>query len=268
MGTELSGFIKRVEGTRKKLNSVKARQVQSDVFRNEMRKIVEDYFNTIRPSIISDEEINPQIGIIDGEMQSLIEQCHKKGTTLGYKKLLSQIRNSLIIIDTQLIAFPLGTTNSKNPNSLDQQIIGTLEKILPSAALSYKQAIMDLQTDYRFSWRGPATDLRESVRETLDHLAPDVDVVGMTGYKQLKDTNGPTMKQKVRYILMKRGITKTQSETSENATESIEEGLGKFVRSVYTRSSISTHTPTEKDEVIRIRNFVRATLCELLEIKN
>ena len=55
-------------------------------------------------------------------------------------------------------------------------IIGTLTSLLPSSARSYEQAIRDLQSADRLSWRGPATDLRESLRETLDHLAPDADV--------------------------------------------------------------------------------------------
>lgn len=141
-------------------------------------------------------------------------------------------------------------------------------KILPSAASSYRQAIVDLREEKRYSWRGPATDFREALRETLDYLAPDNLVIAMPGYKPEKDTNGPTMKQKVRFILTRRGVSKAQSATSENATESIENMVGAFVRSVYTRSSISTHTPTEKTEVVRVKNFVRATLCELLEIQS
>lgn len=44
--------------------------------------------------------------------------------------------------------------------------------------------------------------------------------------------------------------------------------VGAFVRSVYTRSATSTHTSTDRDEVIRIRDFVRVALGELLEIRD
>jgi hypothetical protein len=58
------------------------------------------------------------------------------------------------------------------------------------------------------SWRGPATDFRESLRETLDHLAPDSAVKAEPGFKLEQNTSGPTMKQKVRFILKKRGVSK------------------------------------------------------------
>ena len=40
-----------------------------------------------------------------------------------------------------------------------------------------------------------------------------------------------------------------------------------FVRYVYSRSSISTHTPAGKKEVLRIRDWVRVVLAELLELR-
>jgi hypothetical protein len=147
------------------------------------------------------------------------------------------------------------------------RIVTTLRALLPSAALSYEQALIDLDQPERLSWRGPATDLREALRETLDHLAPDTDVKGSAGYKQEADTRGPTMKQKVRYILKNRGVSKMLAAPAEDATVSIDEAIGNFVRSVYTRSSVSTHTPTDKNEVLRILDFVRVVLCELLEVR-
>jgi hypothetical protein len=184
-----------------------------------------------------------------------------------YKTLLSNTRKGLIKLDARIVATPSTTGSQPQSNGLDNQIIETLEQIVPSAALSYRQALIDLESDTRFSWRGPATDLRETLRETLDYLAPDADVIAMPGYKQTPDTNGPTMKQKVRFIMKNRGAAKALSAPAETATESIESAVGSFVRSVYTRSSVSTHTPTDKNEVIRIREFVRVVLSELLEIR-
>ena len=57
-------------------------------------------------------------------------------------------------------------------------------------------------------------------------------------------------------------------EATEAAIDSVESAVGTFVRSVYTRSSVSTHTATGRDEVIGVRDFVRVALCELLEIRN
>lgn len=264
----LLDFIKRIEAIKRKLNKITSPQLHSDKLRSEIRSIVEDYFKIIRPVIILDSEVNDDIATADEHLQKLLELCHKKGSVKTYNKLLSIIRDSIITVDSRLISADKKTTKPLNQNIIDVQIIDTLERVLPSASLSYKQAIDDLKLDSRSSWRGPATDLREALRETLDHLAPDNDVKSMAGYTQNKDTNGPTMKQKVRFILTKRGISKTQSEPAENASESVESIVGSFVRSVYSRSSVSTHTPTNKNEVIRIRDFVRVVLCELLEIQS
>ncbi len=265
----LPEFIKRIEAVKKKLNKVTSTQLKSAPIKSEIRGIVEDYFNSVRPTIIQDSEVNSEIGVIDESSQSLLELCHKNGSVKSYVTLLNKMRGSLITADSRLISREKPVVvSSPTVNQVDIQIIDTLQRIIPSAALSYRQAIDDLSATSRHSWRGPATDLREALRETLDYLAPDEDVKSMTGYVQNKDTNGPTMKQKVRFILTKRGVSKAQSEPTENASETIESIVGTFVRSVYTRSSVSTHTPTNKTEVIRIRDFVRVVLCELLEIQS
>jgi hypothetical protein len=139
-------------------------------------------------------------------------------------------------------------------------------EICPDAAASYTQALRDLVGSDRTSWRGPATDLRETLRETLDKLAPDAEVERMEGYKREANTHGPTMRQKVRYILKSRGMKSGQLAHPEAVVQGIEELVGGVTRSVYTRSSVSTHTATTRDEVVRVHAWVRLTLCELLEI--
>src|SRR6266567_1527624 len=99
---------------------------------------------------------------------------------------------------------------------------------------------------------------REALRETLDHLAPDNDVVSEKGCKLESGLPKPTMKQKVCFILRKRGIKKAALDNPAQAAQAVEDTVGGFVRSVYTRSSVSTHTPIDKREVLRIRDWVRA----------
>lgn len=267
MPSTLAEFVLRLEQSRKDLNSVNSPQLNSQKRRNDLRDLVEFYFNTIRPSLIEASEQDPDVNDVDELMQELLVLCHKRGSVKRYQTLLSKARKGLITLDARIVAAPRETNSSIESNGLDALILTTLDQIVPSAALSYRQALADLGAESRFSWRGPATDLREALRETLDYLAPDADVTAMTGYKQVPDTNGPTMKQKVRFILKNRGISKALGAPAETATEAIESAVGSFVRSVYTRSSVSTHTPTDKNEVLRIRDFVRVVLCELLEIQ-
>ncbi len=148
----------------------------------------------------------------------------------------------------------------------DRLIIETLREICPTAAGAYSQALADLSAERRESWRGPATDLREALREALDVLAPDPEVTKDPGFRLEKDAHRPTMKQKVRFILKKREIPHGAMAAPENAVQGVEDILGGITRSVYNRSSLSTHTPTDKNEVVRVHAWVRLVFCDLLEI--
>lgn len=158
------------------------------------------------------------------------------------------------------------TKSAGRHTATDQLIIETLRDICPSAAAAYSQALMDLGAEKRESWRGPATDLREALRETLDVLAPDNEITIEPGFKLEKDAHRPTMKQKVRYILKKRETPHGAMAAPESAVQGIEEILGGITRSVYNRTSISTHTATDKKEVVRVHAWVRLVMCDLLEV--
>lgn len=95
----------------------------------------------------------------------------------------------------------------------------------------------------------------------------DHEVRKQPGFKLDSNTSGPTMKQKVRHLLSSRGVSRTLAETPERAADAVDEVVGAFVRSVYSRSSLSTHTPTDRDEVLRVRDWVRVVMCELLQIR-
>lgn len=266
MAQVLRIYIQELEKARKELNKVKGQQLQSQTQRDDLRLLVEKYFGAVRPSIVSDEEQDEAIKQVDDDMQELLLLCHKRGSVKIYRQLLINAKAGLIAADARVVSSTILATNKQSLDAVDKQIVDTLQSIVPAAALSYQQAMSDLQGDSRLSWRGPATDLREALRETLDYLAPDEDAKAMPGYKQEPSTNGPTMKQKVRFVLKNRGASKAVSGPAESAIDGVEESLGTFVRSVYTRTSVSTHTPTDKSEVLRVRDFVRIVLVELLEI--
>lgn len=268
MATHVSGLIIELEKRRKELVALSVKQLNSQSKRDQLRSIAEIYFHDIRPAIESDPRQIDRMKEVDLVMQSLVELCHRRGAVGGYLELLRKAKKHLITLDTELVTT---TGSSSEPSEvtgpIDRKILITLRALLPSAAVSYEQALIDLASKDRVSWRGPATDLREALRETLDHLAPDRDVEASQGYKHEQNAQRPTMKQKVRYILRSRGISKNIATSSEDAADSIESMIGQFVRSVYNRSSISTHTPTERQEVMRVLDFVRVVMCELLEIE-
>lgn len=267
MSAHVTSFIQELEKQRKVLKGISGKQIHSTKIRGELRALAERYFSDIRPTLVHPSGEDEHIAAVNSAMQSLIELCHKKGAVTSYASILRKAKSHLIHLDSALASSSPVLAGHQEKLPVDSRIITTLRALVPSAALSYEQALDDLARPERLSWRGPATDLREALRETLDRLAPDKEVTATPGYKPEPDARGPTMKQKVRYILRSRQTSKSISATTEDATRSVDEALGTFVRSVYTRSSVSAHTPTDKDEVLRILDLVRVVLSELLEVR-
>jgi len=263
----LRDFIVYIEDVRKTIVKGNSVQVNSQKEKKSLQQLVDSYFRDVRPSIVSHSSSSEFIMEIDAEMQDLLVYSHKRTNRSLIKKKLSGVKKKLIKLEAYSAVLRGVGSSTESANLIDRRIIEILQPLVPSAASSYEQALIDLDGPDRKSWRRPATDLREALRETLDHLAPDKDVTSQPGFKLEPDAKGPTMKQKTRFILVNRGLSKTLSETPEKAVDSIETAIGSFVRSVYRRSSVSTHTPTVRDEVLRVRDWVRIVLCELLEIR-
>lgn len=152
-------------------------------------------------------------------------------------------------------------TGTASQNDDDRQIISRLEAVVPSAALSYDQAIRDLGDDDRVSFRGPALELREALREVLDHLAPDDEVTRVAGYKRETDRDGPTMKQKVRFIMKTR---KSSNAAPEEAVTAFNESIAGLTRAVYDLGTKATHVAGERRAVVQLRRYVVAILHDIL----
>jgi len=257
-------LMARVHSLDKDVRPLKGKQVFKAAIRQDAKEIVDAYFREHREPLVVSGPGN--VSDIDAVMHRLLETAQRHSTAATYRSTLKELDGQLHQAERQ--ALLVGSSSRIDHHEpVDQLILATLSGLLPSAARSYEQALSDLKAANRLSWRGPATDLREALRETLDHLAPDDEVTKTHGFKLEKDTTGPTMKQKVRHILGKRGADKSAMQSPEAATQAVDEIVGTFVRGVYTRSSISTHTPTDRMEILRIRDWVRVALCELLEVR-
>jgi hypothetical protein len=98
-------------------------------------------------------------------------------------------------------------------------------------------------------------------------LASDEAVKSQPGFQLEKDTKGPTMKQKAVFILKSRKTLSKQIKPFADAIDIVDEIIGKFVRSVYERSSVATHSHVSRDEVLTIKSYVELALSELLEVR-
>ncbi len=148
----------------------------------------------------------------------------------------------------------------------ERTILETLNAMLPASAASYEQALRDITQGGRASWRGTATELRETLRDVMDHLAPDESVRTTPGFKLEADQIGPTQKQKVRYILRARRSSSAALAVAEASLDTVEEAVAVLARSTYRRSSASTHAGTTGTEIRNLKRYVDALLAELLEI--
>jgi len=256
-----------VTSLRGRLKKLKSKQVSSAPLLNSVKETVDFYFRQVREKIVDKSSVQEIVSKCDSHFQDLLSFTHKSSSTNKYKTALNKTKTELIKLEQVALVGQPNKNNNDNIEDIDKRIINTLNGFIPSSALSYKQAILDLQFDSRLSWRGPATDLRESLRECLDYLAPDKEVEEQPGFKLENDRSGPTMKQKVQYILKKRKLSDSQIKPAKSAISLIDELFGGFVRLVYNRASVSTHSPTDKNEVKKIKEYVKLVFLEVLELE-
>ena len=147
----------------------------------------------------------------------------------------------------------------------ERSVLGALTQNLPGSARGYAQVLREIDVN-RVSWRGTAAELREVLREVIDHLAPDDRVMASPGFQVVKGQLRPTQTQKVRFVLRARRSSSKSIAVAEGSLRIVDEAVASFARMTSTRSSMSTHTATDANEVRYLKRYVDALLAELLEI--
>lgn len=259
------GLIEAVDAARKAVRGVKGTQIFSRAVKAAIGVLASDYFSTFRPAVAAAGASAEELATADRLFRDLHVLSHKNPTKKRVVDVCKDARRALVALEggrLQRSNEPAGARISRS----DELILASLREVCPSASAAYEQALRDLQGSERTSWRGPATDMRESLRETLDALAPDADVEKMPGYKLEENARRPTMRQKARYILKNRELADNQASLSATAVENVEEAVSAITRSVYVRSNVSTHSPTSRDEVARLHGWVRLVMCDLLSL--
>ena len=97
-------------------------------------------------------------------------------------------------------------------------------------------------------------------------MAPDKDVMGSPGFQLDKNRPGPTMKQKVRYIIKKRGDGKTKASSPEDSVSAVDAVIGDLTRSAYDLGSLATHVASERRQVTQVKRYIEAVLHDMLQI--
>ena len=246
-----------------RVNKNTSRTIGSASLKDETKHVAQMYFGGVRRGL-------QQLGLTDLVEQlsiafeALIVLSEGRNLTSSYKKHTKAIRRLIPKVTSQ-VAMQSGPVSVVSSSENDQKILKTLSDFIPSAALSYQQAIVDMAEGSRLSFRGPAHELRESLREVLDHLAPSEDME-KGGVKIEKDQKKYTMKQKVRFIFKARERSMIESAVPENAANTIDELIASMTRSTYDRGSLSAHQERGKKACDQLKRYVDVVLHDLLEI--
>ena len=255
-------LLQSVDSLRIRIGKIKTRDVNSSATRSLCKDIVQRYFRLVRHELISD---GIDLSDLDGSMQDLMQLTSGRNRRTSYLLVLRRIeKGSRTLSAERELRIGEAAFAKKNPPSDLQPnnaaVLDTLRKLVPVAALSYEQALLDLHDGVRVSYRGTATELRETLREVLDHLAPNETVMSSPGFRLEQGQMRPTMKQKARFILKARGL-------QENERRAIEDSVSTITRSIYERASASVHTPATKREVSQLKEYIDAVLGDILEVR-
>jgi hypothetical protein len=229
------------------------------------------YFNDVRPIVLTANVNADHVSAHDELWQQLVQLAHGNNARRTYLRTIHALRKQLSGFSVAALAAPplAQRAHSAGSQSLSREetlILETLQSLVPSAAASYRQGLTDLLNPDRLSYRGTAAEFRESLRETLDQLAPDADVERQDWYRPEQGQTSPTMKQKTAHILISRERNKTQRGSAEKMLGLIEELSGEVMRAVYNRAALATHVHQSRAEVQRTKRYVDTMLFDLLEI--
>jgi methyl-accepting chemotaxis protein len=266
----ISDIISSLEAMYQMLRRGRAINVNDQSAKNQAIALAQQYFSRARP-IIAGAVVDPEsLRDHDELWQQLVRLAHGNNARKSYTKTIARLRKQLAEFNVHaLTSGVINTQQSESQTQISREedlVVKTLERLLPSAAASYRQALNDLKQPDRLSYRGTANEFREALRETIDHLAPDAQVIKQDGFKFEDDKRKPTTKQKVRYLLSSRGRNKTQRETVEKFTILVEELTGEVSRAVYNHASLASHVQQSKNEVQKLKRYLDTVLFDLLEI--
>jgi hypothetical protein len=265
---EWEAHWQRVESFAAALSRYAAQNVNAAGLRDQGRDLVQGYFRELKPALQRRGVTDATIGPLEEDLRRLMGLTSGRNSKTSYRNSVRDIRSRRREIETGL-EFLIGAESPSTaapPAAIEAAILETLEGMIPSAGASYKQVLLDLQHKGRVSNRGTAAELREVLREVLDTLAPDDAVAAGPGFKLEPQRKGPTMAQKVRFILRARDAPEPARETAENAAAIVDQSIATLGRSVYTRGAMSVHTARTLQEVRNFKMYADAVLGELLEI--
>lgn len=264
---EWDAHWRRVDSFSNALSRYAAQNVNAVGLRRQAREIGRKYFQELAPVLQRRGVTELSLTALQNDLKRLMALASGRNSKASYRNVIRDIRGRRAVIETGLeFLIGEGSPAVPLPAGTENAILRTLEGMIPSAGASYQQVLLDLQLKDRVSHRGTTAELREVVREVLDTLAPDEAVASAPGFKLEPKRTGPTMAQKVKFILKARKASDPVRETAENAAAIVDDSIALLGRSVYTRGAMSVHNARTLQELRTFKGYADALLGDLLEI--
>ena len=153
--------------------------------------------------------------------------CHASGASGTAINLVAWYRQQVQEKGRNFGRSPLTGSALTELGPVENLLIEALEGQVPSAALSYRQAVLDLNDENRLSFRGVANELRSVVWDVLEKLAPDDLVTAQSDFRFEEGQSQPTQKQRARFILKSRRMGNTARRPPETTLTMIDEQIGR-----------------------------------------
>jgi hypothetical protein len=239
---------------------------------NDAKNVARIYFRVARPQLRILTIDSQVIGELDRSVESLFTSANNGAAPATIVQCVSgiliQAEKTSLLREYRIsdISFEEAAPRASSITSQEEQVISTLHDLVPSAARAYRQAILDSADTTRLSYRGPANEFREALREALDHLAPDSDVTSKPGFSFEDNQTTPTRKQKVRFILNARKTPRAAAKVPEELADLIDNKVAGITGATYTLANVTAHIETERIEVLRVRRYTLLVLSEILAI--
>lgn len=227
---------------------------------NAVRALIEAWFRTYRPQVERTLGQFPAVEVVDRHLRELLARA---GSRMVISDLRATLRAVARTLDREIVpaydaarwtdAAAVPATAARGALSL------RLERLSPDLAASYRQVHADLADVNRSTFLGPAGEIREVMRATIQLLAPDEEVQAQDWY--VGHEGRPTQAERIRYVVQQR----SEGEASPvEAAEIVDTKVGRLGRVLYSRASRAFHTGTQREELDRVVNYVEAVLNEVL----
>ncbi|MEV7045462.1 hypothetical protein [Amycolatopsis sp. NPDC051061] len=145
----------------------------------------------------------------------------------------------------------------------DASILERLRRHSVSLAESLEQVLKDLNDQTRLSYIGPAGEIREVMRATVQLFAPDEEVKAQSWFKGTEQGGkvNPTQSERIRYAVQQRDGSKDQVKGVDDLVDQL---IGQVGRQTYSAGSGAFHAGTVQKKVRKLTGWVFAVLDEVL----